>query len=88
MTLGDPDHINIEEIDYTPYIVNPEDIIQAKNYTSSILLKLISSEDDDETRMERASRLLAHMSGRGGKKKKIFISFIVFLTNQMFVFSK
>lgn len=69
MSLGDVDHLHIEEDNYTPYIVHPDDIIQAKNYTNSILLKLISSDkEEDELRIERASRLLAHMSGRGGNK--------------------
>lgn len=71
MSLGDIDHDDIEEEEYEQYIVHPNDIIRAKGYSSAILLKLISAEilfedDKDEERMERASRLLAHMSGRGG----------------------
>lgn len=79
MSLGDIDHDEIEEEEYEQYIVHPNDIIKAKEYSSSILLKLISTEilfgdDKDDERMERASRLLAHMSGRGGiqNKNKIF----------------
>lgn len=72
MSLGDADHMNIEEDDYSPYIVHPDDLIQAKNYTNVILLRLISNEED-EVRMERASRILAHMSGRGGTKKNFFL---------------
>lgn len=71
MSLGDIDHDDIEEEEYEQYIVHPNDIIRAKGYSSPILLKLISAEvlfedDKDDERMERASRLLAHMSGRGG----------------------
>ncbi|CAO3608327.1 unnamed protein product [Mucor fragilis] len=70
MSLGDIDHDDIEEEEYEQYIVHPNDIIRAKGYSSPILLKLISAEvlfedDKDDERMERASRLLAHMSGRG-----------------------
>lgn len=78
MSLGDVDHDDIEEEEYEQYIVHPNDIIRAKGYSSAILLKLISAEilfedDKDDERMERASRLLAHMSGRGGiKLYKIF----------------
>lgn len=72
MTLGDSNSNDIEDETYKQYIVHPHDIIQAKGYSSSLLLKLISTEmmfndDKDDERMERASRLLAHMSGRGGK---------------------
>jgi hypothetical protein len=72
MTLGDSNSNDIEDEEYEQYIVHPEDIIKAKGYSSSLLLKLISTEmmfndDKDDERMERASRLLAHMSGRGGK---------------------
>lgn len=84
MSLGDIDRMDIEEDSYTPYIVHPDDIIKARNYSSFILLKLISFEydhliEDDNSRIERASRILAHMSGRGGKmerqkKKKFFFS--------------
>ncbi|KAI8352100.1 putative methyltransferase-domain-containing protein [Blakeslea trispora] len=53
------------------YRVHPQDLVRARQYTNAILLKLISLEylfndDQDDERMERASRLLAHMSGRGG----------------------
>lgn len=77
MTLGDSNVNDIQDETYTQYIVHPQDIIKAKNYTSSLLLKLISTEmmfhdDQDDERIERASRLLAHMSGRGGNFIKIF----------------
>jgi hypothetical protein len=71
MSLGDADHFEIQDQEYEQYIVHPNDILRAKAFSSSILLKLISAEllfedDQDDERMERASRLLAHMSGRGG----------------------
>lgn len=71
MSLGDTVHFEIQDDEYEQYIVHPDDIIRAKSFSSSILLKLISAdllfEDDrDDERIERASRLLAHMSGRGG----------------------
>lgn len=70
MTLGDSNHNDIEDEEYEQYIVHPNDLIKAKGFCSSILLKLISTElifedEKDDERMERASRLLAHMSGRG-----------------------
>ncbi|OBZ86555.1 Protein-lysine N-methyltransferase rrg1 [Choanephora cucurbitarum] len=66
MCLGDYG----QDDEYEPYIVHPQDLIRARQYTNTILLKLISAEylfedDRDDERMERASRLLAHMSGRG-----------------------
>jgi hypothetical protein len=64
-----------EEEESEQYIIHPNDIIKAKEFSSFLLLKLISTElifndDQDDTRIERASRLLAHMSGRGGKSEK------------------
>ena len=88
MSLGDVDHDEIEDEEYEQYIVHPNDIIRAKEYSSSILLKLISTEilfedDKDDERMERASRLLEHMSGRGGIQNinKIFC----YLLNQSYL---
>lgn len=68
---------NSDEEEQQQYIVHPNDIIKAKEFSSFLLLKLISTElmfddEQDDTRIERASRLLAHMSGRGGKERKIF----------------
>ncbi|KAI8977465.1 putative methyltransferase-domain-containing protein [Mycotypha africana] len=64
-----------EEQQRSEFIVHPDDLLRAKDYSASILLKLISTEisfpdnkqdeDENESRMERASRILAHMSGRG-----------------------
>jgi hypothetical protein len=75
MSLGYADHFEIQDEEYEQYIVHPNDILRAKTFSSSILLKLISADllfedDQDDERMERASRLLAHMSGRGGTIKK------------------
>lgn len=79
MTLGDSNHNDIEDEEYEQYIVHPNDLIKAKSFCSSILLKLISTEltfedEKDDERMERASRLLAHMSGRGGMYIKIGVN--------------
>ncbi|KAI8979917.1 putative methyltransferase-domain-containing protein [Pilobolus umbonatus] len=72
MDLDDINEICIEDKqDYKPYLVHPDDIVRAKELASSLLLRMISGEmilddDKDEDRMERSSRLLAHMAGRGG----------------------
>ncbi|GAA5802710.1 hypothetical protein HPULCUR_008184 [Helicostylum pulchrum] len=70
MTLGDSNIEDSENEAYQQYVIHPTDIIKAKGYASGLLLKIISTEilfedDKDDERMERASRLLAHMSGRG-----------------------
>jgi hypothetical protein len=67
--------ISVEEQDYKQYIIHPDDIVKARTLTSHLLLRVISSDilvqdDKDDDRMDRSSRLLAHMSGRGGKTKK------------------
>ncbi|KAI8077484.1 putative methyltransferase-domain-containing protein [Thamnidium elegans] len=70
MTLGDSNIEDSENEAYQQYVIHPTDIIKAKGYAGGLLLKIISTEilfndDKDDERMERASRLLAHMSGRG-----------------------
>ncbi|KAI7897967.1 putative methyltransferase-domain-containing protein [Cokeromyces recurvatus] len=71
MSLGDSEHFDIQEEDHEQqYIVHPDDLIRARDYSNSVLLKIISTEfifhdDKDDERIERASRIVAHMSGRG-----------------------
>ncbi|KAI9480723.1 MAG: putative methyltransferase-domain-containing protein [Benjaminiella poitrasii] len=71
ISLGDTEHFDIQDEDNEKqYIVHPDDLIRARNYCNLVLLKLISTElmfndDKDDERIERASRILSHMSGRG-----------------------
>ncbi|ORE17703.1 hypothetical protein BCV71DRAFT_180941 [Rhizopus microsporus] len=65
----DLNYTDIEQKDHCA--VNFNDIRRANDITNSLLLKIVSSDitfDDnhDDERIERASRILAHMSGRGG----------------------
>ncbi|KAI8642171.1 putative methyltransferase-domain-containing protein [Parasitella parasitica] len=69
MSFGDIDHDEIEEEEYKQYIVHPNDIKTARKYSNFILVKLISSEmlfedGKDDERINKAGRLIAHMSGR------------------------
>lgn len=69
--------LNFPEEQEEHCVVSFNDIRKASEMTSSILLKLVSCEimfndEQDDERIERASRLLAHMSGRGGNRKKKF----------------
>ncbi|KAG1145497.1 hypothetical protein G6F37_001523 [Rhizopus arrhizus] len=62
--------LNFPEEQEEHCVVSFNDMRKASEMTSSILLKLVSCEimfndEQDDERMERASRLLAHMSGRG-----------------------
>ncbi|PHZ11316.1 uncharacterized protein RHIMIDRAFT_257298 [Rhizopus microsporus ATCC 52813] len=64
----DLNYTDIEQRDHCA--VNFNDIRRANDITNSLLLKIVSSDitfddDHDDERIERASRILAHMSGRG-----------------------
>lgn len=78
----DLNYTDIEQRDHCA--VNFNDIRRANDITNSLLLKIVSSDiifddDHDDERIERASRILAHMSGRGGKNiyfKELYINCI------------
>ncbi|KAI8364796.1 putative methyltransferase-domain-containing protein [Radiomyces spectabilis] len=62
-----------EEKEEDTYRVHPHDIMRANQLAGPLLLKIVSGEmlledDLDDERSNRAARLLAHLSGRGGFK--------------------
>lgn len=64
---------NFDDQEEDRCIVSFNDMRKANEMTNSIIIKIVSCEimfndGKDDERIERASRILAHMSGRGGKK--------------------
>lgn len=57
------------------YRVRPQDITQANQIAGNLLIRIVAGKIGhlDEERMETAARLLAHLSGRGGKYFKFFL---------------